>query len=279
MEDTYQQRMTFAFLTYAVFMSLVLIAAGFLTTTSMFHFVNFEYQKFVPELQSKIASLNAEVIDLKKEARTVITEGNKLGIQLKLRSDSSYTNSNSTASPSLVVQDEYLNASSSAAVSRKEDENTSKRKIEVRSQFNNIQSEISNRYEDIEEINRTVEKYSTESNNAYLVTRALALGALGALITGLGRNSLQSGSDSSKTNYSTRDLTISLLVGAIVSVVAIGLFYTKQITIFKSPEGGQGLPDYWRTTILCLTAGAFADRLFKAASDKVSQYVGEKQEK
>jgi hypothetical protein len=119
-----------------------------------------------------------------------------------------------------------------------------------------------------------IEASQVDSTNLYLVVRALALGAIGSLMSMFAiflsiarpRNILRDDVTLTKTGA-------SMAMGGIVAVVVVGLFFTGFISIF--PQSGQpvGTPDYWKVTILCLLAGAFSDRLFQAASGRMDQYL------
>ncbi len=66
---------------------------------------------------------------------------------------------------------------------------------------------------------------------------------------------------------------ISMAMGAVVSVVVIGLFFTGFISIFANAAQNTGEADFWKVTILCLLAGAFSDRLFEAAAGRMDTYL------
>ena len=109
--------------------------------------------------------------------------------------------------------------------------------------------------------------------------RALCLGALGAILTLLASSSIKSRkipnykSVFNEENY-WQSLITNCLAGSIVSVLAFALFYTKQISIFDSTlESNTQAPDFWRSTLLCLIAGAFAEKLYEGVSTKVDTYV------
>ncbi|MGL6529193.1 hypothetical protein ACSZM9_08840 [Aeromonas hydrophila] len=115
--------------------------------------------------------------------------------------------------------------------------------------------------------------------NLYYVMRALCLGALGAILTLLANSSIKS---KKLVNYNSlfsepdywQSLITNCLAGSIISVVAFALFYTKQISIFDSTiESNSHAPDFWRSTLLCLIAGAFAEKIYDAVSTKVDGYV------
>lgn len=115
--------------------------------------------------------------------------------------------------------------------------------------------------------------------NLYYVMRALCLGALGAILTLLAASSIKSKkvpeykSLFNEENY-WQSLITNCLAGSIVSIVAFALLYTKQISIFTaSLETKTQSPDFWRSTLLCLVAGAFAEKIYEAVSSKVDDYV------
>lgn len=57
-------------------------------------------------------------------------------------------------------------------------------------------------------------------------------------------------------------------------MVVFALFYTKQLTIFQNLNGlKSSQPDFWRTTLLCIVAGAFSDKIYDAVSTRVDRYV------
>lgn len=123
-------------------------------------------------------------------------------------------------------------------------------------------------------------KKSNYSENIYYAMRALSLGGLGALITLLASYVLVEPSNANKISFVKSDHYWALvlghtLMGAVISIVAFGLFYTKQLTIFQpdSETTSQVSPEYWRVTMLCVIAGAFAEKLYSAASNGVDKYV------
>jgi len=103
-----------------------------------------------------------------------------------------------------------------------------------------------------------------------LMIRVFCLGALGeftvALSTIAGRN---------LDSNSALTIFASIFKGGMVSIVVFGLFYTDQITIFKTlTKNTNSLDiDYWRMTGLCLIAGAFADRIFDAGQRWFQRYA------
>ena len=61
-----------------------------------------------------------------------------------------------------------------------------------------------------------------------------------------------------------------MVFGGIVALVVFALFTTGELSVFANvgPTPDE-MPDYWRVVILCLIAGAFADRLFVAARERI----------
>ncbi|ALQ10199.1 hypothetical protein WNY97_20640 [Pseudoalteromonas fuliginea] len=125
-------------------------------------------------------------------------------------------------------------------------------------------------------------KESKFTENIFYAMRALSLGGLGALITLLASHMLVPPANGKSKDFMSSNNYWSLLLahttmGAVVSTVIFGLFYTKQLTIFH-PEKvlSDGVsPEFWRVTMLCIIAGAFAEKLYNAASNRVDVYVEE----
>lgn len=129
-------------------------------------------------------------------------------------------------------------------------------------------------------------KDSNHIENIYFAMRALSLGGLGALVTLLTSYMLVAPSNGKIDGFMSSNNYWSLLLahtamGSIVSTVIFGLFYTKQLTIFQ-PENNSTeyiAPEFWRVTMLCIIAGAFAEKLYSAASNRVDLYVDEPNKK
>ncbi len=122
-------------------------------------------------------------------------------------------------------------------------------------------------------------KEDNHYENLFFVIRSLSLGALGAMLTLLASSSIKSKKvrsyDSLFHDKAYWSLVITnCLAGSIVSIVVFALFYTKQITIYPV-EGTDSnvLPDFWRTTLLCLISGAFAERIYEGVATKVDTYI------
>ncbi len=125
-------------------------------------------------------------------------------------------------------------------------------------------------------------KESKYTENIFYAMRSLSLGGLGALITLLASYVLTPPTNGNALGFMSSSNYWSLLLahtmmGAVVSTVIFGLFYTKQLTIFQPdktvPENVA--PEFWRVTMLCIIAGAFAEKLYSAASNRVDKYVEE----
>jgi hypothetical protein len=123
-------------------------------------------------------------------------------------------------------------------------------------------------------LKKKLDASASESVNIYIVTRALALGAIGAMIS-IFAKFLVLGSP----HFLFEDRMImsrmwaSMVMGGTVAVVVIGLFLTGFISIFSNAAQNTGPTDYWKVTILCLFAGAFSDRLFQAAAGRMDNYL------
>ena len=66
-------------------------------------------------------------------------------------------------------------------------------------------------------------------------------------------------------------------IDAIYPIMIFALFFTKQITLFPDDavikDDIRPLPDYWRVTILCIIAGAFSERIYKAIGSMLDKYI------
>ncbi len=127
----------------------------------------------------------------------------------------------------------------------------------------------------LNEIHAKVEESQRDTSNLYVVIRALSLGAIGALASIF---ATQLFSQTTVTLFNQPSafprIWLSMIMGAIVGVTIVGLFYSGFISIFPQSEPPKGNPDFWKVTMLCLIAGAFSERLFIAASARVDKYAG-----
>jgi hypothetical protein len=122
------------------------------------------------------------------------------------------------------------------------------------------------------DIRVNIDKSVEQSKIIYLVTRALSLGAVGAIMSILAQ-SLRVQPPQLAGQLSASQVAGPVALGAVVSVVVVGLFFTGFISIFSGSGDGAKDVDFWKITILCLLAGAFADRLFQSASSRLTNYL------
>jgi hypothetical protein len=125
-----------------------------------------------------------------------------------------------------------------------------------------------------DDLRKKLDAAAADSANIYVVARALALGAIGAMMSIFAKY-LASPTVSSlfADDGSMGRMWASMAMGAIVSVVVVGLFFTGFISIFTNASQTTGETDFWKVTILCLLAGAFADRLFQSAASRMDSYL------
>jgi hypothetical protein len=124
------------------------------------------------------------------------------------------------------------------------------------------------------ELKKKLDATAADSANIYVVARALALGAIGALMSIFAKYLAgPTGRPLFEDSASLGRMWASIAMGGIVSVVVVGLFFTGFISIFANSAQATGETDFWKVTILCLFAGAFSDRLFQAASGRMDSYL------
>jgi uncharacterized coiled-coil protein SlyX len=124
------------------------------------------------------------------------------------------------------------------------------------------------------ELRKKLDTAAVDSANIYVVARALALGAIGALMSIFAKYLAgPTGRPLFEDSTSLGRMWASIAMGGIVSVVVVGLFFTGFISIFANSAQTTGETDFWKVTILCLLAGAFSDRLFQAASGRMDSYL------
>ncbi len=123
------------------------------------------------------------------------------------------------------------------------------------------------------------EKEAKSYKNRFFVLRALSLGALGALIGLIAKSTLSTNinnADHKRQFLSMKNYWSNLVTfpasGAVVSVVVFSLFYTQQISLFNSDNSTNEIPDYWRTTMMCIISGLFAERIYTIVSAKFQEY-------
>jgi hypothetical protein len=127
------------------------------------------------------------------------------------------------------------------------------------------------------EHDRYFQSVEEDTDHIYLVLRAISLGAIGAFASFMAQiASAKSLAPPKRPRIRYSVIFAAILVGAIVAIAVVGLFFTKQITIFEPGEAAAvKVPEFWRVTIVCLIAGAFADRIFAATTNRVDKYLGE----
>jgi hypothetical protein len=243
---------------------VVLLLAGFLVTPGIFRTINAEYQLALRDASPDLKRLETKLVDAADRLSAVdktiaaydheisFVEGRLFGLQTE-RVDEKEKNS-------------YLD-----------------RLTELKQAINGLQDgkkrivdEIQNSQNLHADLMKKIEGTASESYNFYLVTRALALGAVGTLMSFFAKFGSASGGLFEDRHAMAR-LWTSMAIGAVVGVVALGLMHTRQISVFSHSGDVAGNPDFWRVTILCLLAGAFSDRLFQAAAGRVEQYLGAEQ--
>ncbi len=126
------------------------------------------------------------------------------------------------------------------------------------------------------EINKKLEASKARTADLYAVSRALALGAIGALAS-IFFAQFRSAAPS-PINFDDRKAMAwtagSMAMGAMAAVAVASLFFTGYISFFSSSEPTSQNTDYWKVTILCLLAGAFFDRLYQEAGRRIDRYFG-----
>lgn len=139
----------------------------------------------------------------------------------------------------------------------------------TRFQSDQFKNQIVGLEDDIRIVTARRRDITLQSTNQYLAMRAVALGALGAFAAALA--AFLHGAAPEVRLHRGRTM-LSMAFGGIVALVVFALFTTREISVFAydgaKPEE---TPDYWRVVILCLIAGAFADRLFAAARERIDQ--------
>jgi hypothetical protein len=251
-----------------VFCALLLI--GFLVTPGFVRVLNTEYWLAVHDQQPRIDKLTKTIQDKELEigdAERDISTKTSILSDLNALLQREISSSNMEDKPSVPGF-----GPKSRRISSEIDSVTVRIK-ELKDQLARLQAEkkLSENYRS--DLQAVIDRAAGESTNLYLVARALALGAIGALMSILAKSSMPIRRDSG--THDLAKMWSSMAIGAVVSVVALGLFHTRQISIFHTEGAPTGTPDFWRVTILCLIAGAFADRIFQAAAGKVDIYLGE----
>jgi hypothetical protein len=226
-----------------VIICAVLLVGGFLLPPGALIGLNFDYRSYVEETTGVYSGLETQSSTLLNQIQE---------IEEKILS---------------ITGESTLAADKTAAVALSEQATVLSGQVALlRNQLKDVQSKITI-------INSKRETLRADTQNTYLIIRALCLGAIGSIIMLLTKYiSSAPGKEFFDVIDYGRTLA-SMMIVAIVSVVTFGLFYTKQISIFDPTEAGATIPAPWRVTIICLVAGVFADKIFEAASQRVAKYL------
>jgi hypothetical protein len=263
---------------------IVLLLTGFLATPGVFDFINPEHLLAVRQYSAPLDQLKRDILDtnnqiiqidlqiasLEKTLAELITESRAKQVTMGLEG----------ATPIAIAL--------AATEFGKKSEGVEGDLKQSRSKKAGLEAQRKNFKVSQDEMTKKIEASGAESANLYIVTRALALGAIGALMSIFASLlSISKARAAFDDKDSLTKIWASMAIGAIVSVVVVGLFFTGFISIFAQPEHVAGNPtavtgnptqipktDFWKVTILCLLAGAFSDRLFQAASGRMERYLG-----
>jgi prefoldin subunit 5 len=249
---------------------IVLLLAGFLATPGVFKVVNPEYLLALREYGQQLTKLAQDATNTDLKMTELRSNISKLERSMK---DSSAALAAKQASMKLA----NASADEIATVT-----------IEAASKLNGLGSEIEQLNTEMAafketkagitstqaELKKKLDTAAADSANIYVVARALALGAIGALMSIFAKYLAgPAGRPLFEDSTSLGRMWASIAMGGIVSVVVVGLFFTGFISIFANSAQTTGETDFWKVTILCLLAGAFSDRLFQAASGRMDSYL------
>jgi hypothetical protein len=249
---------------------IVLLLVGFLATPGIFKIVNPEYLLALREYSapltkltqdasdtdSKIAELQSKISDSERTLKDLGSAA--IAKQAAMRI--------ANASPSDIAAVTVELGSKANGIAHEKDQLTGELKM-LADKRAGIEANRS-------ELRKKLDASATDSTNIYLVARALALGAIGALMSIFAKYlSTPTAGPLFDDSASIGRMWASIAMGGIVSVVVIGLFFTGFISIFANSAQTTGQTDFWKVTILCLLAGAFSDRLFQAAANRMEAYL------
>jgi hypothetical protein len=250
------------------FFALSLVA--FLATPGLFKIVNPEYLLALREYRSPLGKLVSDANDAESKIADLQSRISERTIKLKALGDSS------------------LAKQASMRLANASPEEISTVGIDFGSRSNEIGNEIAQLTAELtalkekkanietneNELRKKLDAAAADSVNIYVVARALALGAIGALMSIFAKHlAAPTARPMFEDGAAMGRMWASMAMGAIVSVVVIGLFFTGFISIFANATQNAGATDFWKVTILCLLAGAFSDRLFQAAAGKMDTYL------
>jgi hypothetical protein len=249
---------------------VVLLLAGFLATPGIFKVVNPEYLLALREnaeplerLSSESADIDGKIVAVRLKISNLEGDVKRLSTEQAAKQATAATQGLSPAQISQIGIDYALLAS---AVARQIEQAEAEKKILDERKIV-ISVEQSER-------RKKLEVSEADTANIYLVTRALALGAVGALMSIFAKFLFLPNIQSPFEDRAFLGrMWASMALGGIVAVVVVGLFLTGFISIFSNSTQNTGPTDFWKVTILCLFAGAFSDRLFQTASERMGSYL------
>jgi hypothetical protein len=250
---------------------VVLLLIGFLATPGLFKIVNPEYLLALREYSRPLAKLTQDASDVEPQIATLRSKISIIAKGLRDLGDASVAKQAAmkiaNATPSEIAEVGIDFGKQSNALSNEGTLLAGELKI-LEERKANIEASRA-------ELKKKLDASAADSVNIYLVARALALGAIGALMSIFAKYlSNPNPQPLFDDRASVGRMWASIAMGGIVSVVVIGLFFTGFISIFANATQNSGETDFWKVTILCLLAGAFSDRLFQAAAGKMELYLG-----
>jgi hypothetical protein len=249
---------------------VVLLLFGFVASPGVFRSINPEYLLALRELGGSLLQLTKERGEIDSEisrVQTRISEQDLERKQLVLESNAKQAEMATKGAPPAEIASLALEFGkrTGAIVNAMELSATQLKQLELRKV--NVENSLG-------AIKKRLEATEADSAKIQVVVRALALGAIGAMMSVfakfLARPRRRSLFDD---DASMGRLWVSMAMGSVVSIVVVGLFFTGFISIFSNATQGPGETDFWKVTILCLLAGAFSDRLFESAAGRVETYL------
>ncbi len=143
------------------------------------------------------------------------------------------------------------------------------------SYISSLQERVESHRESIDRVAQQIEKAPLRQSSAdtALAFRALALGALGAMVTLLISHE-RDGQRRARTLFLDRDffsIFISQMIrGCVVAVAGYALIFTDILSFQNSPIGEpEEIPDFWKMTLVCIALGAFSERIYDAVGARI----------
>jgi hypothetical protein len=248
---------------------VILLLIGFLATPGLFKIVNPEYLLALREYGPALAELTQDVSEIEKQLADLQSKTSALERSLKDLSNTAMAKQAAMKAANVEVTEITAYtidlASKANALGIERDQIAGQMKL-LDEQKASIEASRT-------DLRKKLDAAAADSVNIYLVARALALGAIGALMSIFAKYlSIPTTHSLFDDDASMGRMWASIAMGGIVSVVVIGLFFTGFISIFANAAQNTET-DFWKVTILCLLAGAFSDRLFQAAAGKMESYL------